>query len=77
MKRNTSKSSEKISYIFVRLSTWTGHIIGLLAVFLVAINKNPEGINLIPVANLFFEAAKITMELEEGVKESNKRLKQK
>ncbi|MGB3654592.1 MAG: hypothetical protein WBA41_25750 [Rivularia sp. (in: cyanobacteria)] len=77
MKRNTSKSSEKISYIFVRLSTWTGYIIALLAVFLVAINKNPEGINLIPVANLFFEAAKITMELEEGVKESNKRLKQK
>jgi hypothetical protein len=77
MKRNTIKSSEKISYIFARISTYTGYMIGLLAVFLFTVHKDPQGINLIPVANVFFEAAKITIELEEGMKESDKCLNQK
>ena len=64
MKRNTIKTSEKISYTFARISTLTGYIIGLLAVFLFAVNKEPQRIDLIPVARLFVEAAKITLELE-------------
>ncbi|MCJ8281400.1 MAG: hypothetical protein MJK14_16410 [Rivularia sp. ALOHA_DT_140] len=70
MKRNSSKSSEKISYIFVRLSTWTGYIVGLLAIFLFALNKHTEGVNLISVAHLFFEAAQINVELEESIKKN-------
>ena len=77
MKRNTIKSSQKISYAFARVSTRTGCIIGLLAVFLFAVKNEPQGIDLIPVAKLFFEAAKITMELEKSNQKSDQPPNQK
>jgi hypothetical protein len=76
-KTSTSESTKKINYVFARVSTYTGYMIGLLAVFLFTVSKDPEGIRLIPIANLFFEAAKITMQLEEVMKESDKCLNQK
>ncbi len=72
MKRNKIKSSQKFTYIFVHLSKWTGYLVALLAVFIFVVNKNPEGVNLIPVARFFFEAAKISLELEGGIKKFDK-----
>ncbi|MDJ0619882.1 MAG: hypothetical protein QNJ63_24595 [Calothrix sp. MO_192.B10] len=72
MKRNRNNSSEKFRYTFARLSTWTGYFIGLLVLFILMVNKNPEAINLVPVAKLFFEAAKISVELQKDIKKLDK-----
>ncbi|MEM6752484.1 MAG: hypothetical protein AAF630_05880 [Cyanobacteria bacterium P01_C01_bin.38] len=72
MKRYKIKSLEKISFTFARISTWTGYLIALLAVFLFVVENDPEVVNLVPVAQLFFEAAKITVELEKNTEKSNK-----
>lgn len=68
-----SKFSGKIGYAFARISTLTGYIIALLAAFSFSVNKDPKGaVELVPLAKLFFEAAKITVELESKREESNK-----
>ena len=72
MKLNRIKSSEKFRCTFARLSMSMGYLIGLFAVFLFAVENDPKGIDLIPVAQLFFEGAKISMQLERDMKKSNK-----
>jgi hypothetical protein len=74
MKLNKIKSSQKFSYTFARLSMCMGYLISLSAVFLFAVENDPKGINLIPVAQLFFEGAKISMHLEREMKKPNKLL---
>lgn len=71
MKRNTIKSSKKFCYVFVHLSKWTAYIIGLLAAFLIIVSKQPEAVNLLPVAQWFLEAAKISVDLNEDMEKLN------
>ena len=77
MKRKKNKFSGKICYTFARISTLTGYIIGLLAVFSLSVNQDPQGVELVPLAKLFFEAAKITMELEKSNQKSDQPPNQK
>ena len=77
MKRKKNKFSGKICYTFARISTLTGYIIGLLAVFSLSVNQDPQGGELVPLAKLFFEAAKITMELEKSNQKSDQPPNQK
>ena len=77
MKRKKNKFSGKICYTFARISTLTGYIIGLLAVFSLSVNQDPQGVELVPLAKLFFEAAKITVELEKNTAKCNKPPNQK
>lgn len=77
MKLNKIKSSEKFSYSFARLSIWMGYLISLFAVFLFALENDPKKIDLIPVAQLFFEGAKISMQIEREMKKPNKPLNNK
>ncbi|MEM7553847.1 MAG: hypothetical protein AAF378_07065 [Cyanobacteria bacterium P01_A01_bin.84] len=72
MKRQKIKFSETISYTFARLSTYTGYAICVLAVFIFVVHQDPKGIDLVPVANLFFEAAKISVGLEKDTKNIEK-----
>ena len=77
MKRKKNKFSGKICYTFARISTLTGYIIGLLAVFSLSVIQDPQGVELVPLAKLFFEAAKITMELEKSNQKSDQPPNQK
>lgn len=72
MKLNKIKSSEKFRYTFARLSMWMGYLISLFAIFLFAVENDPKKTDLIPVAQLFFEGAKISMQLEREMKKPNK-----
>lgn len=72
MKREKNKFSAKISCTFARISTWTGYTVGLLAVILFTVNKDPKFIELVSISKFFLEAAKITVELEENTNKFNK-----
>jgi hypothetical protein len=78
MKRHQIDSFVRnFDHIFARLSTYIGCGIALLTVFIFVVNKDPEGINLVPVAKLFFEAAKISVEWQKDTKKLDKPPNQK
>ena len=61
-KTKKSESSNKVSkfdHLFSRLSKWTAYTIGLYATFTLTVQQNPLGVHLIPLAELFIQAAKI------------------
>ncbi|MEO1429139.1 MAG: hypothetical protein AAFV71_08770 [Cyanobacteria bacterium J06633_8] len=64
MKLPKFKFSETISCNFSRLSRWTGYVISLAIVFFVVTEEAPKAMDLMPVAKMLFEAAKISITLE-------------
>lgn len=67
MNTNETKKSEnsndvsKFDHLFSRLSKWTAYALGLYAAFTLTVQQNPLGVQLIPLARLFVQAAQIAV----------------
>ncbi|AKG24875.1 hypothetical protein [Calothrix sp. 336/3] len=58
-KSGSSNEVFKFDHLFSRLSKWTAYGIGLYAAFTLTVQQNPQGVHLIPLAEIFVQAAKI------------------
>lgn len=58
-KKSGSSEVSKFNQIFPSLSKWTAYAIGLVAAFTITVKHDPQGVNLIPLAEVFVQAAQV------------------
>jgi hypothetical protein len=58
-KSHNSRNLPKFDYLFSCVSKYTGFALGLYAAFTLTVKDDPQGVHLIPLAELFVQAAQI------------------
>ena len=61
---------KKLKLSFAQLSMYTGCAVGLAAALMFSWTKDPQDLNLVPLAKIFIDAAQVSVQIEKNKKEN-------
>jgi len=59
----------KAKFSFTRLSMYTGYAVGLAAALMFFWTKDPQDLNMVPLASLFVNVAQVSAKIENNKKD--------
>ncbi len=54
-----SDKEKKVNLFYCQITKWTGYFLGLLATFIIVVNRNAEGVKLFPLIQIYMNASQV------------------